>query len=281
MENGDPGTIAIRADRAEGFVMSYRDRYLSLDPTYTDGHGLPLLRLTFDWHDNEYKMAAFGAARVQEIVRVMKPEQQATLLMRPGDHYDVRIYQSTHATGGAILGTNPSNSFINRYSQSWDVSNLFVMGASAFPQNIGYIDRPACSTRLFFSRENSPTLISNRPGDWFRHEMENYHPGSRVCRSCGLLATIGMASILDRAAGEKELDAPAPSAILIARGEYLRGLVIVPHVTPFWTAGVLRRPPFCDADRRCLLHEYNSRPGVRHWPPFAGGLRPCAALWRI
>ena len=48
---------------AQGSVMSYRDRYLSLDPTYKDGHGLPLLRLTFDWHDNEYKMAAFSAAR--------------------------------------------------------------------------------------------------------------------------------------------------------------------------------------------------------------------------
>jgi gluconate 2-dehydrogenase alpha chain len=35
----------------QGSVMSYRDRYLSLDPTYKDSHGLPLLRLTFDWHD--------------------------------------------------------------------------------------------------------------------------------------------------------------------------------------------------------------------------------------
>ena len=49
--------------------MSYRDRYLSLDPTYTDSHGLPLLRITFDWHDNEYKMAAYSAAKMEEIVR--------------------------------------------------------------------------------------------------------------------------------------------------------------------------------------------------------------------
>ena len=27
---------------------------------------------------------------------------------------------------------------VNRYLQSWDVPNLFVMGASAFPQNAGY-----------------------------------------------------------------------------------------------------------------------------------------------
>ena len=31
-----------------------------------------------------------------------------------------------------------ATSAINRYLQSWDVPNLFVMGASAFPQNPGY-----------------------------------------------------------------------------------------------------------------------------------------------
>jgi gluconate 2-dehydrogenase alpha chain len=27
---------------------------------------------------------------------------------------------------------------VNRFLQSWDVANLFVVGASAFPQNGGY-----------------------------------------------------------------------------------------------------------------------------------------------
>jgi gluconate 2-dehydrogenase alpha chain len=125
-----------------GSVMSYRDRYLSLDPTYKDAHGLPLLRITFDWHDNEYRMAAYSAAKMDEIVRAMKPEKQVTLVLRSGDHYDTRVYQTTHTTGGAIIGSNPSNSVINRYSQSWDVSNLFIYGASSFPQNIGY--NPTC-----------------------------------------------------------------------------------------------------------------------------------------
>ena len=49
----------------QGSVMSYRDRYLSLDPTYQDAHGLPLLRITFDWHDNEYRMAAFCNDKMQ------------------------------------------------------------------------------------------------------------------------------------------------------------------------------------------------------------------------
>ena len=135
----------------QGSVMSYRDSYLSLDPTYKDSHGLPLLRLTFDWHDNEYKMAAYCAAKMEEIAHVMKPEKHATLSFKPGNHYDVRIYQSTHTTGGAIMGSNPQDSVINRYSQSWDVSNLFVYGASAFPQNIGYNPTGLLAGLAYFS----------------------------------------------------------------------------------------------------------------------------------
>jgi gluconate 2-dehydrogenase alpha chain len=135
----------------QGSVMSYRDSYLSLDPTYKDSHGLPLLRLTFDWHENEYKMAAYCAAKMEEIVRVMKPEKYATISFKPGNRYDVRIYQSTHTTGGAIMGSNPRDSVINRYSQSWDVSNLFVFGASAFPQNIGYNPTGLLAGLAYFS----------------------------------------------------------------------------------------------------------------------------------
>ena len=34
-------------------ASSDRHNYLDLDPTYTDAYGLPLLRMTFDWHDND------------------------------------------------------------------------------------------------------------------------------------------------------------------------------------------------------------------------------------
>ncbi len=46
-----------------------------------------------------------------------------------GTKYDTTAYQSTHTCGGAIMGDNPSNSALNRYLQSWDVSNVFAPGA--------------------------------------------------------------------------------------------------------------------------------------------------------
>ncbi|MEW9572766.1 GMC family oxidoreductase [Rhodanobacter sp. Si-c] len=121
-----------------GSVMAYRDRYLDLDPTYKDAFGQPLLRITFDWHDNEYKMTRFLSDRAQQIVDQMKPRQSSLTIRQPGDHYDIRQYQTTHTTGGVITGADPATSALNRYLQSWDVPNVFVTGASAFPQNIGY-----------------------------------------------------------------------------------------------------------------------------------------------
>ena len=147
-----------------GSVMSYRDRYLSLDPTYKDAHGLPLLRITFDWHDNEYRMVAHSAAKMEEIVRVMKPEKQVTLVMRSGNHYDTRVYQTTHTTGGAIIGSNPSNSVINRYSQSWEVPNLFIYGASSFPQNIGYNPTGLLAALTYFSAATIRDTYLKSPG---------------------------------------------------------------------------------------------------------------------
>ena len=39
--------------------MSYRGNYLDLDPTYKDPYGQPLLRITFDWKENELKLQRF------------------------------------------------------------------------------------------------------------------------------------------------------------------------------------------------------------------------------
>ena len=47
-------------------------------------------------------------------------------------------YQSTHNTGGTIMGTNPRDSAVNKYLQNWDRHNLFVVGANVFPHNSSY-----------------------------------------------------------------------------------------------------------------------------------------------
>jgi hypothetical protein len=56
------------------------------------------------------------------------------------------------------MGTDPRTSVINRYLQSWDASNLFVMGGAAFPQNPGYPHRPARRPRLLVRRSDHNAL---------------------------------------------------------------------------------------------------------------------------
>ena len=116
-----------------GGCQSYRDCYLDLDPTYRDANGLPLLRMTFDWHDNEKKMIAHTLKKTEEIGKALAPAKMAAHGMSA--HYNIVPYQSTHNIGGAVMGTDPATSVVNKYLQSWDVPNLFVVGGCNFPQN--------------------------------------------------------------------------------------------------------------------------------------------------
>jgi gluconate 2-dehydrogenase alpha chain len=119
-----------------GSVMSYRDAYLDLDPTYKDVYGNPLLRMTFDFHANEHRMSRFLTDQAVKIGQAMKP-RSIHPKYREG-HYSIEPYQTTHNTGGAAMGADPHTSVVNRYLQCWDVPNVFVMGSSVFPQNAGY-----------------------------------------------------------------------------------------------------------------------------------------------
>ena len=53
-------------------------------------------------------------------------------------HYSIVPYQSTHNTGGAVMGKDPQTSVVNTWLQSWDVPNVFTASAASFPQNAGY-----------------------------------------------------------------------------------------------------------------------------------------------
>jgi gluconate 2-dehydrogenase alpha chain len=116
-----------------GEHMAYRANYLDLDPTYRDANGDPLLRMTIDWYDNERNMIRFVLAKMAEVGRAMGAREVATSPLPA--HYDVLTYRSTHLQGGAIMGATPADSVVNTWLQHWEMSNLFVLGGSAFPQN--------------------------------------------------------------------------------------------------------------------------------------------------
>lgn len=125
--------------QCHGSSMAHRNNYLSLDPTYKDVFGRPLLRLTFDFPDNDKRMSTFLTDRAEEIARAIAAEHGGQVHRSDiSDTYSIVPYQTTHNTGGAIMGADPRTSVVNKYLQSWDVPNLFVQGACTFPQNAGY-----------------------------------------------------------------------------------------------------------------------------------------------
>ncbi len=130
-----------------------RQHYLDLDPTYRDKFGNPLLRITFDWEPNERAMIAYAGNKTLGIMQEMIPNGQVAkggplsptapgiISGGPGSlpaHFDTTSYQSTHNTGGAIMGADPETSVVNNYLQMWDAQNVFVVGACNFPQNAGF-----------------------------------------------------------------------------------------------------------------------------------------------
>jgi gluconate 2-dehydrogenase alpha chain len=119
-----------------GGSMPTRTNYLDLDPTYKDAWGLPLLRMTFEFPDNDMKMNQFCVDRAVEIGKRMGGKMVAGYPRKPP--FTTQKYQTTHNTGGVIMGSDPSTSAVNRYLQSWDAHNVFVVGTSAYPQEPGY-----------------------------------------------------------------------------------------------------------------------------------------------
>lgn len=145
-----------------GSCYSYRDAYLDLDPTYTDHLGRKLLRFTFDFHENEHKMSQFLTDRLGDIVEKTGPR---TMEKNPRTgHYNAAIYQTTHTCGGAIMGTDPKTSALNRYLQSWDVPNLFVTGATVFPQNAGYNPTNTVGALAFWAADALVNQYLKNPG---------------------------------------------------------------------------------------------------------------------
>ena len=107
--------------------LPYADQTIDLDPNVRDAWGLPAPRLTYDFRrPNELKRVEFMQAKMEEIGRAMGGQQVWRTPVAPG-------VPGAHHEGGTRMGSDPKTSVVNRYGQSWDVPNLFILGTSTFP----------------------------------------------------------------------------------------------------------------------------------------------------
>ena len=112
--------------------LPYADQTIDLDPNIKDMYGLPAPRVTYDWRrPNERARIEFLGKKLEEIGRAMgasKVWRPPTNQGQPGAHHQ----------GGTRMGADPKTSVVNKYSQSWDLPNLFIMGSSTHPTMSGY-----------------------------------------------------------------------------------------------------------------------------------------------
>ena len=105
---------------SQGSSYPVRENYLDLDPTYRDRHGRPLLRITFDFPDNDVAMSHYLSDQLEKMVKPFNAKYTGVARLRKG--WDSVPYQSTHNTGGAIMGLDPTTSAVNKLAATPIVS---------------------------------------------------------------------------------------------------------------------------------------------------------------
>ena len=62
------------------------------------------------------------------------------------------------------MGEDPKTSVVNRYLQAWEASNLFILGASTFPQNPGHSPTGAVGALAYWAADAIATRYLKTPG---------------------------------------------------------------------------------------------------------------------
>jgi choline dehydrogenase-like flavoprotein len=115
----EPGPWTMRLSAFAECLPRY-DNHVSLDPDRTDRWGIPLLRISAGWSDNERRALEDAA-------------QQAAEMLEAAGCVDVQPYNNMAPPGFAIhemgtvrMGRDPRTSVLNGQNQAHDVPNLFV-----------------------------------------------------------------------------------------------------------------------------------------------------------
>jgi choline dehydrogenase-like flavoprotein len=142
-----------------GEMLPRYENFVELDPNgAVDAWGIPVLKVTMSWSDNELAMIPDMASSAAEMLEV-------------GGGKNVRPYQvrnrvpgcGIHEMGVARMGADPKTSVLNQYCQSHDVKNLFVMDAAAFPS--GGCQNPTLTIMALAARSSDYLIEEGKKGN--------------------------------------------------------------------------------------------------------------------
>ncbi len=138
-----------------GQMLPHEDNRITLDPSRVDAWGIPVPHIRCVMHDYETALIERQQEELMDIVcraggefdfigsplglREMNrggfphADPLSRLFFRKMFTRSMCMGSAIHETGGAIMGTDPAASVVDTWGRSWDVPNIVVADASAFP----------------------------------------------------------------------------------------------------------------------------------------------------
>ncbi len=138
--------------------LPYPHQTIDLDPDVRDAWGLPAPRMTYDWRrPNELARLEFIAKKMEEMGRA----SGAQLVWRTSEN---RGAPGGHHEGGTRMGSDPKTSVVNKFGQSWDIPNLFVIGSSTFPSQSSFNPTLTIEALAFMTADAIVNRYRKNPG---------------------------------------------------------------------------------------------------------------------
>ena len=111
---------------AMGEVLPRYESRCEIDKNVKDAWGIPALRFITRYTDNEFNMAKDAVETLSEVCRSAAFEviHRNDKMLPPG--------YSIHELGTCRMGDSPKSSVLNKWNQSHDIRNLFVVDGSSF-----------------------------------------------------------------------------------------------------------------------------------------------------
>jgi choline dehydrogenase-like flavoprotein len=115
-----------------GEAIAREDNYCEIDPNTVDKFGIPVLRFHYEWSDYEVKQAKHMKETFEEIIHKMGGVVTWGK-SGPEDNYGLEAPgRIIHEVGTTRMGNDPGKSVLNKFNQSHDCKNLFVVDGGAF-----------------------------------------------------------------------------------------------------------------------------------------------------
>lgn len=139
-----------------GEAIPREDNYCEIDPNVVDKFGIPVLRFHYKWSDYEIKQAKHMQETFQEIIH----KTGATItwgIAGPETNYGLATPgRIIHEVGTVRMGSDKRTSALNKFNQSHDCKNLFVVDGGAF---VSQADKNPTWTILALSWRASEYII--------------------------------------------------------------------------------------------------------------------------